>query len=137
MQCPHCFKDDLDERATRCPHCGGEVLPPQATDKKEQSGCGCASCVVAVLANLLGFLFVFAADILDDSEDQIQEPAFLVLLIMPLVILAFVLGVAGLCQTRKQKILPLLGIGLVVWPLVLFLVLLLIAKFLGVPLPNP
>ena len=25
MQCPHCFKDDLDDRATRCPHCTGYI----------------------------------------------------------------------------------------------------------------
>ena len=25
MQCPHCFKDDLDDRANRCPHCTGRI----------------------------------------------------------------------------------------------------------------
>jgi hypothetical protein len=25
MQCPHCFKDDLDDRSTRCPYCTGRI----------------------------------------------------------------------------------------------------------------
>ena len=25
MQCPHCYKNDLDDRATRRHHCGGQI----------------------------------------------------------------------------------------------------------------
>ena len=130
MQCPHCFKEDLDERATRCPHCGGEVLPPQATDKKEQSGFGRASCVVAVVANIGTFLRLF----LGSSENSGDGMMVVGVMLSLAFVLAFVLGVIGLCQTSRKKLLSLLGIALSVWPWVLLLVLILIAKLFGVHL---
>jgi hypothetical protein len=33
MQCPHCFKDDLDDRATRCPHCTGRIRKTSLTSE--------------------------------------------------------------------------------------------------------
>ena len=29
MECPHCYEDDLDDRATRCKHCGGRIPRPR------------------------------------------------------------------------------------------------------------